>query len=85
MVLGGGFSNLLDRMLKSGAVADFMNIGIGNVRTGIFNLADVAIMVGAGVLLAWGISFREADEVPESPGGGQETIIGEGSDAGDGP
>lgn len=60
LIIGGGFSNLLDRVLKSGAVVDFMNVGIGNVRTGIFNLADVAIMVGAGLLLVWGVSFRNA-------------------------
>ena len=27
-----------------------MNVGIGPLRTGIFNVADVAIMLGAGVL-----------------------------------
>ncbi len=28
-----------------------MNIGFGNLRTGIFNLADVAVMAGIGLLL----------------------------------
>ena len=41
----GGISNMIDRVL-SGAVIDFMNIGIGNLRTGIFNVADMAIMAG---------------------------------------
>ena len=55
LVVGGGFSNLIDRLLHNGAVVDFMNIGIGKVRTGIFNLADVAIMAGIGLMLveAW--------------------------------
>ncbi len=35
-----------------GSVIDFLNIGIGPVRTGIFNVADVAIMVGIALLLA---------------------------------
>ncbi len=51
LIVGGGFSNLLDRISYQGAVVDFMNIGIGKVRTGIFNLADVAIMAGIGLLL----------------------------------
>jgi signal peptidase II len=51
LIIGGGAGNLLDRIVHNGAVADFMNIGIGNVRTGIFNLADVAIMAGVGLLI----------------------------------
>jgi signal peptidase II len=31
-------------------VIDFMNVGVGPVRTGIFNVADTAIMPGAGIL-----------------------------------
>ncbi len=30
---------------------DFLNVGIGTLRTGVFNVADVAIMIGAGLLL----------------------------------
>ncbi|MEJ5308952.1 MAG: signal peptidase II [Anaerolineae bacterium] len=55
LIVSGGFSNLIDRLFHNGAVVDFLNIGIGKVRTGIFNLADVAIMAGIGLLLieAW--------------------------------
>ena len=49
LVAGGGISNLIDRLLYDGRVTDFLNVGIGSLRTGIFNLADMAIM--AGVLL----------------------------------
>jgi signal peptidase II len=52
LVAGGGLSNWLDRLLQDGRVVDFLNVGIGPVRTGIFNVADVAIMAGAA-LLAW--------------------------------
>jgi signal peptidase II len=48
--LAGGLSNLVDR-IAFGSVIDFLNIGIGPFRTGIFNIADVAIMAGAGLLL----------------------------------
>jgi signal peptidase II len=50
LIIGGGLSNLLDRLLYHGAVVDFMNLGVGSLRTGIFNVADVAIMIGAGLL-----------------------------------
>lgn len=46
LILGGGVGNLIDRILFRGGVTDFLNFGIGQVRTGIFNLADVAIMIG---------------------------------------
>ncbi|WP_096361193.1 signal peptidase II [Sulfuricaulis limicola] len=51
LIVGGGLSNLFDRMAYRGYVVDFLNIGIGNLRTGIFNIADVAITVGAIVLI----------------------------------
>ena len=50
MFLAGGFSNLIDRV-AFGSVIDFLNIGVGPFRTGIFNVADVAIMAGVGVLM----------------------------------
>ena len=56
MVLGGGISNLIDRMVGPHRVIDFLVIGIGPLRTGIFNVADVAITAGVGVLF-W-ISIR---------------------------
>jgi signal peptidase II len=46
----GGASNLLDRVLY-GTVIDFMNIGIGPLRSGIFNVADMAVMLGALIVL----------------------------------
>ena len=50
LIIGGGIGNLIDRMLRpNGAVVDFMNMGIGDFRTGIFNVADVALT--AGVLI----------------------------------
>jgi signal peptidase II len=50
MFLAGGISNLIDRVTL-GSVIDFLNIGVGPVRTGIFNVADVAIMAGIGLLV----------------------------------
>jgi signal peptidase II len=50
LIVAGGIGNLIDRAIK-GTVTDFMNLGIGWLRTGIFNVADVAIMMGAAILL----------------------------------
>lgn len=41
---------MIDRILHDGSVVDFINVGIGPFRTGIFNIADLAIMGGAIVL-----------------------------------
>lgn len=51
LIVGGGLSNWVDRALNHGAVVDFMNMGLGSLRTGVFNVADLAIMGGIGVLL----------------------------------
>ena len=50
MILGGGIGNLIDRA-ATGVVRDFINVGIGAMRTGIFNVADLAITTGAVVML----------------------------------
>jgi signal peptidase II len=49
LFIGGGLSNWIDRLLH-GRVVDFLNVGIGSLRTGIFNLADVAILVAAAMV-----------------------------------
>lgn len=46
-----GIGNLIDRLLNDGRVTDFLNVGIGSLRTGIFNIADVIGVVGVLVLL----------------------------------
>jgi signal peptidase II len=51
LLAGGGIGNLIDRVLHDGAVVDFVSIGIGPLRTGIFNLADAAISLGILLLL----------------------------------
>ena len=50
LFLAGGLSNLADR-LAIGSVIDFLNVGIGPIRTGIFNVADVAIMAGVAMVV----------------------------------
>lgn len=51
LILSGGISNLYDRIQYHGVVVDFMNVGIGTYRTGIFNIADVSIVIGAFLIM----------------------------------
>jgi signal peptidase II len=56
-ILGGGISNvMIDRIFNNQNVVDFMNVGIGTIRSGIFNFADLSIMLGAGLIIL--ISLR---------------------------
>jgi signal peptidase II len=50
-IIAGGISNLLDRLLYGFNVVDFLNFGIGNLRTGILNVADLSITFGAIALV----------------------------------
>ena len=50
LLVAGGASNWIDRLVI-GSVVDFLNVGIGAVRTGIFNVADVAIMLGVMLIV----------------------------------
>lgn len=56
LIVAGGFGNLVDRVMKE-SVTDFMNVGIGSLRTGIFNVADMAIMAGVFILMF--LSFKK--------------------------
>ena len=69
MILSGGISNMIDRIV-AGVVVDFMNMGIGNLRTGIFNVADMAIMAGLFVVI--GAHFSEKSVPKAAPAGRAE-------------
>ena len=52
LLFSGGIGNIIDRILYDRHVTDFMNLGIQNIRTGIFNVADICVTAGAiGILL----------------------------------
>ena len=59
LIAGGGISNLIDRILRNHYVVDFMNFGIGPVRTGILNVADMFITGGFIVLLILSINKKK--------------------------
>ena len=60
LLWGGAFGNLLDRLRSERGVVDFIDIGAGSLRFWTFNVADVAVTVGA-TLLALTL-WREEDE-----------------------
>jgi signal peptidase II len=57
LIAGGGIGNLIDRVMNRGLVVDFMILKAGPLRTGVFNVADVAIFAGAILLIV--SSIRE--------------------------
>lgn len=63
LVFAGGTGNLIDRILRDRHVTDFMNLGVNNLRTGIFNVADVCITVGVICLF---VSFKNKAGHPAS-------------------
>jgi signal peptidase II len=59
-IVGGGIANVYDRIVY-GSVTDFFHIDLGGVfRTGIFNFADMSVMLGLGLLLFAG--FKKGKE-----------------------
>jgi len=59
-IIGGGIANVYDRIVY-GSVTDFLHIDFGGVfRTGIFNLADVSVMVGMGCLILGSFKKKKA-------------------------
>ncbi|MDB5091324.1 MAG: signal peptidase [Mucilaginibacter sp.] len=63
LIVGGGFGNIYDR-IRYGSVTDFMHINFGFFQTGIFNVADVSIMLGMIILLLHAI-FKKKDMLKE--------------------
>ena len=67
LFVAGGASNWIDRVTR-GSVVDFLNVGVGPVRTGVFNVADVAIMLGAGVIVIATFGRKQASSPPARAG-----------------
>ncbi|MEN8144606.1 MAG: signal peptidase II [Gemmatimonadota bacterium] len=51
LVSGGAIGNILDRIRYERGVVDFLDVGIGTHRFYVFNVADMAVSVGAVLLL----------------------------------
>lgn len=61
LVIGGAAGNIIDRVAR-GAVTDFIDAHYGGWHWPTFNLADVAIVVGVGLLLLAGRPAKAAHQ-----------------------
>lgn len=63
-LIGGGIGNIYDRIIY-GSVTDFLHMDFILFRTGIFNLADVSIMIGISLLLIYSLSKKAIVPSPQ--------------------
>ena len=68
-IIGGGLGNLVDRLFNDFKVIDFMNFGIGGLRTGILNAADLSVTFGVIVLFIFEIKTTVQREKAAADGG----------------
>lgn len=66
LLIGGAIGNAVDRVVH-GAVFDFISLHAFGYRWYVFNIADVAVVVGVALLL-YDAFFGGASKSPPSPG-----------------
>jgi signal peptidase II len=66
LLFSGGIGNIIDRILFDRHVTDFMNVGLGSIRTGIFNVADMCVTAGAIGLIFFYKDKMQAQAVSSS-------------------
>jgi signal peptidase II len=62
-VTGGAIGNVIDRVRSSRGVVDFLDFGVGEYRWPVFNVADIAVTLGA-LLLAFSL-WREEQKIEQ--------------------
>ena len=65
LVMGGAFGNFVDR-LRMGNVIDFIDLHVGTWAWHVFNVADIAICLGIGVLIL-DLFLQKRDQPAEAP------------------
>ena len=65
LICAGAVGNLLDRIRLEAGVVDFLDVGIGDLRWPVFNVADVAVTTGA-IFLALSLWREEQQADPKS-------------------
>lgn len=65
LICAGAVGNLIDRVRSEQGVVDFLDVGIGDLRWPVFNVADIAVTTGA-IFLA--ISLWQEEQRPERGG-----------------
>lgn len=64
-IVGGGIGNLYDRIIY-GSVTDMIFMDFEFAHTGIFNMADVSVMVGTGLILLEQFLTRKEEKAQSS-------------------
>jgi signal peptidase II len=64
-ILAGTLGNLVDRV-RLGYVVDFISVGIGQTRFPTFNVADSAVVLGIGALVAY-LTFADDRRQQDEP------------------
>ncbi|MEK7402030.1 MAG: signal peptidase II [Gemmatimonadota bacterium] len=72
LVCGGAMGNLLDRIASKEGVIDFIDIGVREARWPTFNVADMAVSVGAFLLA---VVLWSEDRAAESEVGVAGTLV----------
>lgn len=65
LVTGGAVGNIIDRIRYRAGVVDFLDVGVGSLRWPVFNAADMAVSIGAVLLM---ITFYREETEPEATG-----------------
>jgi len=60
-VVGGGIGNIYDRIVY-GSVTDFLHLDFGIFQTGIFNMADVSVMVGMCLVIFGSLAVQHPEK-----------------------
>ena len=89
LVSGGAVGNIIDRIRYQAGVVDFLDVGVGSTRWPVFNVADMAVSVGAVLLMI--TFYREetatrsenADEAATREAARKRGAPGPGGDAAD--
>jgi signal peptidase II len=61
LICGGAIGNLIDRVRSEAGVVDFLDVGVGDIRWPVFNIADIAVTTGA-IILALSLWKEEQGE-----------------------
>jgi signal peptidase II len=69
LICAGAVGNLIDRVRSEQGVVDFLDVGLGDLRWPVFNVADIAVTTGA-IFLALSLWHEDQEPGRRSDGGG---------------
>ena len=69
LVTGGALGNIVDRIRYERGVVDFLDFGVAGYRWPVFNVADMAVSVGAILLLVSFYMEERREQAGDAPGG----------------